>query len=326
MARRSRRVKTEDKLATLDQMEYKVAIYARLSGRGSQKDSDSIGNQVNFIRDYISKDKNMTIYREYTEDGYSGTNFRRPVFTEMLADAKKGYLNCIVVKDLSRLGRDYIETGNYLEKIFPEMNIRFIAINDQYDSNAKEISQDFLMLGLKNLINEMYAKDISKKRSTSYRLMRKGKTVFGVLPPYGYTMNENRKEGFILDPETAPIVREIYKLYLHGVAYHEIAGILNDKNITPPFRYYMLRMGKTTQKGAYWKAATIGNILSNPTYTGAIVRNKTKTSKYDNIRTIRNPPEEWEIIPHSHEAIIHQDLFEEVKKIREKEKGKKGDR
>lgn len=320
MARRSRRVNTEDKLAALNQVEYKVAIYARLSANSSQKDSDSIVNQVNFIRRYVSKDKNMTIYREYTEDGYSGTNFRRPAFSEMLADARKGYLNCIIVKDLSRLGRDYIETGNYLEKIFPEMNIRFIAINDQYDSNAKEVSQDFLLLGLKNLINEMYAKDISKKRSTSYRLARKGKMVFGVMPPYGYAINENRKEGFIMDPETAPIVQEIYNLYLQGVSYHAIAEILNERNVTPPFRYYMQRIGKTSQKGAYWKSATIANILSNPAYTGAIVRNKTKTSKYENIQTICNAPEEWEIIPHSHEAIIHQDIFEEVRKIREKRK------
>lgn len=320
MARRSRRVTTEDRSAALDQVEYKVAVYARLSGNSSQKDSNSIVNQVNFIRGYVSKDKNMTIYREYTEEGYSGTNFRRPAFSAMLADAGKGYVNCIIVKDLSRLGRDYIETGNYLEKIFPEMKIRFIAINDQYDSNIKDASPDFLLLGLKNLINEMYAKDISKKRSTSYRLAQKGKAVFGMMPPYGYAINENRKEGFVIDMETAPIVQEIYHLYLQGMSCHAIAGILNEKNVTPPFRYYMQRIGKTLPKGADWRSATIANILSNPAYTGAIVRNKTKTSKYENIQTIRNAPEEWEIMPHSHKAIIHEDIFEEVRKIREKRK------
>ncbi len=312
MARRSRRINAESKSGAFDKPQYRVAIYARLSG-SMHRESDSIKNQINYIRNYVSKENTMSIYREYSEEGYSGTNFNRPAFTEMLTDARKGCLNCIIVKDLSRLGRNYIETGYFLETIFPEMNIRFIAINDQYDSDSQEASQDFLLLGLKNLINEMYAKDISLKRSTSYHLARKEKTIFGAMPPYGYIIKENRKEGFRLDPETAPIVQKIYDLYLQGMSCHTIAKLLNEEDITPPYRYYMQRMGKTYQNGALWRSATISNILSNPVYTGVIVRNKTKTSKYENLQTIRNAPEEWEIIPHAQEAIIHPDVYEKVK-------------
>lgn len=317
MARCSRRLHTEDITVPINNITYRAAIYARLSGISKQKESDSIANQIKLIRRYISEEKTIAICGEYTDDGYSGTNFNRPAFSAMLEDAKKGMINCIIVKDLSRLGRDYIETGYYLEKIFPHMGIRFIAVNDQYDSQAKEISQDFLLLGLKNLINEMYAKDISKKISTSYTVAKKGKSVFGVMPPYGYIIHENKKNGLLIDSETAPVVKKIYHLYLQGDSYRSISKILNESNTEPPFHYFMRKRGKSTQRGIYWQPATIKNILSNPTYTGAIVRNKTKTSKFENRPTTRNLPEEWELIPNMHEAIIHQNVFDKVKKMRE---------
>ena len=219
MARKSRKNIIETKFTTNNKI-YNVGIYVRLSVfDDNKKDNDTIENQKNIILDYLKDKEEFKIISIYEDTNFTGTNFNRSGFERLLEDVRKEKINCIIVKDLSRFGRNYIECGNYLEKVFPFMNIRFIAINDNYDSNNENANQT-LTMHLKNIINEIYAKDISKKIKTVIREKQKKGEFTGGYASYGYLKDSENKNKIIINKETEPIVKQIFKLRLQGYSYN----------------------------------------------------------------------------------------------------------
>ena len=288
----------------------KVGVYCRLSVDDGyvQGDSLSIQNQKSFITEYCNKN-NYTIIDYYVDDGYSGTNFDRPKFKEMIYDIENNKINTVIVKDLSRLGRDHIKTDYYLETYFPDRNIRFIAISDNYDS--KEADNDFIPF--KNIINEMYAKDVSKKiRFTIENQMKTGKNAGTSLPLYGYKYDDKRNR--IIDPEASEVVKLIYKLFLQGYNYSDIARQLKDMEIITPLYYFYQKYnyGKSknfTYSFYDWHPETIKRILTNDEYTGILRRKKTHT-RFKSNKTVPVPKEEQYVFYDKYEAIIDKATFE----------------
>ncbi len=288
----------------------RVGIYCRLSvddGYISQ-DSISIQNQKSFITDYCIKN-NYKIIDYYVDDGYSGTNFDRPHFKEMIYDIENNRINTVIVKDLSRFGRDHIKSDYYLETFFPDRNIRFIAISDNYDSYNND--NDFIPF--KNIINEMYAKDVSKKiRFTLDNQMKNGKNAGTSLPLYGYMYDEKRNR--IIDPETSEVVKLIYKLFLQGNNYSDIARKLKELEIITPIYYnyqkYDYGTSKSFEKGFYdWNPETIKRILTNDEYTGTLRRKKTST-RFKSNKITHVPKEEQYVFESRYEPIIDKNTFE----------------
>ncbi len=288
---------------------WKIATYLRLSKEDGDKDeSDSISSQRTLIHDYIKKNiQNGDIVGEFVDDGYTGTNFYRPKFQEMIRLTDKGDINCIVVKDLSRFGRDYIGVGEYLEKYFPLNDIRFIAINDGYDT-AKATSNDDFIMPIKNIFNAQYSKDISKKVKSSFRsLQGEGKFV-GAFASYGYIKDPKDRHKLIIDEPAAQIVKEIFSLYNSGFGKISIARQLNERNIPCPSEYKKLNgmnytNGQKMELTKYWTYSTINNILKNEMYIGNMVQNKS-IRKTVRGKAIKNNKDNWIMIENTHEPII----------------------
>ena len=216
----------------------KVAAYLRLSREdGDKQESDSIRNQRELITEYISRNKNLRFIGEYVDDGYSGTSFERPNFQRLMEDARTGKVNCIIVKDLSRLGRNYIETGRYIEQIFPLLGVRFISILDHYDSAEKDSASDWLIVPFKNLINDAYARDISVKIRSQLDVKRKNGKFIGSFACYGYDKDPKDSNHIIIDPYAADIVRMIFRMKLSGCNQTGIAERLNKMGVLPPAAY-----------------------------------------------------------------------------------------
>lgn len=211
---------------------FRVAAYIRLSREdGDKAESDSVTNQKKLILDFLNGKEEFVIYDTYIDDGFSGTNFRRPAFTRLIRDIEEGYANCVIVKDLSRFGRDYIETGRYLERFFPEHGIRFISITDNIDSE-KQIYD--MLLPIRNIFNEQYARDISQKIHASLQTKQKAGEFIGAFAPYGYRKAPDNKNKLVVDEYAAEIVRKIFDLFLQGHGKIRIAGILNEEGILSP--------------------------------------------------------------------------------------------
>lgn len=216
---------------------YNACIYARLSrDDGDKVESDSITNQRALIRDFIAKHPEIRVVSEKTDDGFSGVNFERPAFREMMDEIRSGKVNCVVVKDLSRFGRDYIEAGQYLEKIFPFLGVRFISITDGYDSLTADDAEGALMIPLKNMINDVYAKDISRKIITSFRARQEKGEFLPAFAPYGYVKSKTVQYRYEVDPETAPYVKLIFEWKAEGVSHNEICRRLNERGAVTPAR------------------------------------------------------------------------------------------
>ena len=221
---------------------YQTAAYIRLSAEDSgKKDGYSLQNQEMLVLDYIGSHPELNLYREYVDNGFSGTCFDRPAFDEMMQDMRDGRINCIVVKDLSRLGRNYLEAGNYLEQIFPFFKVRFISINDGYDSIAPDSADESLIIPLKNIINEGYAKDISVKVSTALETRKKQGKFTGKYAPYGYLKDPADKNHLIIDEETKDIVKWIFQMRADGMSMSGIATQLNQEGIPSPAAYLILK-------------------------------------------------------------------------------------
>lgn len=293
---------------------YNAAIYCRLSREDGEGESNSITNQKAFISEYIIK-RGFNIYKIYVDDGYTGTSFNRPAFKEMIQDIENGLVDLVVTKDLSRLGRDYINAGYYIEEYFPKHNIRYIAINDNYDSLSGE-GDDFVPL--KNVINEFYAKDISKKvRATKTYQQKKGIQRKTAYPLYGYMFNEEGKR--IINPETAPIVKRIFEEFtINRKTIKQIVELLKEEHIYRPCYYNYIRYGKKTnssiqelEKTKYdWKYHSIEAILSTIDYTGVLVTPKTKKISFK-IKIQKDVPlEERYYFENAFEPIITKDLYE----------------
>ena len=292
-----------------------TALYCRLSrDDGSEGESNSIANQKKLLARY-AKDHGLGNTRFYVDDGYTGTNFNRPGFQQMLEDMDMGYISTVIVKDSSRFGRNYLEVGKYTDYYFPENNIRFIAVNDCVDS---ENGEDELG-AFRNVMNEMYAKDISRKVRSSQRLRGMAGEPLSP-PPYGYVKSPENKKKWVIDPEAAEIVRKIFRLCLEGKGNEVIARQLQDEKVLVPQAYWQSkglgRGGKKTQPNPYrWCKTTIGKILTQQEYCGDVINFKTYSKSFRNKTRVENPQENWAVFRDVHEPIIDRETFEEVQKI-----------
>ena len=299
-----------------------VGIYTRRSFDDNEdKESNTITNQKEMINSFISKENNMTIVDYYVDDGYTGTTFDRPGFQEMMKDISDGRINTIIVKDLSRLGRNSLEVGKYIEEIFPIYNIRIIAINDNVDSFKRPESINDLMVPIKNLINESYARDISKKVSSAYYTMASnGKYVAGT-SPYGYTFDENDKHHLVVDPDEAEIVRLIFNMALKGDGRVKITKYLNDYNILcrkeiQRRKKYKLSLDPLKETIKYkWSTSTIGRMLTSEIYIGNLTQLKTKRESFKNHKVINVAKEDWVRFEKTHEPIITKADFDKIQSL-----------
>ena len=290
------------------------AFYCRLSrDDDNEGDSNSIQHQKQLLERY-ARDNGIEHFRYYVDDGYSGTNFNRPGFKEMLADIEAGHIKTVVVKDMSRFGRNYLEVGMFTEIKFPELGVRFIAINDGVDSDRDD--SDFTPF--RNIINEWYAKDTSKKIRAVFRTRGMSGERIATRAPYGYLMDENKK--LIVDEETAPVVRMIFQLCAEGNGPGKIARILKERKINTPRTLDFLRTGRTDHydpDDPYgWNSPTVAKILGQKEYLGHTVNFKTTRKSFKSKRVIHNPEEKQMIFENTHEAIINVELWDVVQKIR----------
>lgn len=299
---------------------FKAAIYVRLS-REDEKNgqSESIENQIKYLKPIV-KQNGWALVDIYKDDGFTGTNFERPGFKQMLEDIEKGLVNLVITKDLSRLGRDYIETGNYIEKIFPSKNIRYIAVNDNIDTfDNKNSNND--MTPFKSVMNDMYAKDISNKVRTSiYTKAKEGECIKAFLP-YGYKKDLSDKNKILKDENVADNIVLIYDLYKSGKNKTQIAKILNDKQIITPLRYkqetsnYFNPNKSCTYK---WNTTIINKILRDRIYTGDLVQLKNNKVNYKVKKTMKVPSKQQIVIENNHEAIIDRKTFITVQEMLDK--------
>ncbi len=293
---------------------FKVGLYIRLSKDDLTHELDSIVSQRSLLNQYV-KENNYNVIDEYVDDGFTGTNFDRPAFKKMIKDIEVGKINMIITKDMSRLGRDYIGTGELIEKYFPNNNIRYIAINDGIDTFIDNTNND--IAPFKAIMNDMYAKDISKKVKTSlHSRMKDGLYVSGRCP-YGYMKDPNNKNHLIINEEQAEIVRLIFDLALQGKTYHYIAQELTKRKIKTPASYYNYIWNKkcNTKELGIWVDTTIKAILTNGIYVGDAVQGKTRKINYKLKKTIKNNPKDYIIVKNTHEEIIDRDTFNYVQTL-----------
>lgn len=306
---------------------YNAAIYARLSDddadKGETKESDSIVNQKEYIREYLKSMPEIRVCSERADDGFSGVDFFRPGFQQMLEEVRAGEVNCIVVKDLSRLGRNYIDTGKYLQE-FARLGVRFIAINDGYDTANLQGQASTILLPIKNLMNDSYSRDISVKiRSHLEVKKRKGEFV-GAFAGYGYMKDENDKNRLVVDEYAAEVVRDIFKWKLEGMSQQGISDRLNENGVLSPAEYkrslgMKYHTGFKCNPHAKWTAVTVGRILRNPLYIGSTVQGKTGRPNYK-IKTLAPKPQEtWIVVEHTHEGIVTKEEFETVNGLMRKD-------
>lgn len=317
MARKSRRQSLIAQKETVTQEKvFKTGLYVRLSIEDvrDRKDSDSIENQTYLLKQFVEERPFLQIYSIYTDNGEKGTNFDRPEFNRLMDDVKAGRVNCIVVKDLSRFGRDYLETGNYLEKIFPFLGVRFISINDNYDSFNPENSNEGLIISLKNLLNDVYTKDISKKIISTFRERQSKGEFLGAHVPYGYSRPDDGTYKLVVDEEAALVIRQIYQWKVEGLSDTAIARRLNDMGIPSPSKYKYLKgeWKNARYNNNIWQRQAIKAITENEVYLGHKIYGKIQASLYEGKRKSRVPRDEWTIIENDHEPIIDQETFDIV--------------
>lgn len=298
---------------------FNVAIYIRLSREdGDKEESDSVGNQRKLLTEYVAKKEDFILYDIYVDDGYSGTNFNRPSFQRMIADIEDGKVNCVVVKDLSRFGRDYIDTGRYLERYFPEFGVRFISVTDSIDSMKQAYD---MLLPIKNIFNEQYARDISKKIQATVKSKQKAGEFIGAFTSYGYKKSPVNKNKLVIDDYAADVVRRIFSLYIQGYGKQRIAKLLNAEGILCPAEYKKVngenykncnRLESTT----YWSYSTINSILHREMYVGNMVQG----TKHQRMRSKQKkmPKEDWIIVENTHEPIIDKETWEKAQSLLKK--------
>lgn len=309
---------------------YKAAIYVRLSKEdgdvsdASKAESNSISNQKELIKDFLKDKQDIVIVSERVDDGYSGVNFERPAFQLMLEDIKQGKVDCVVVKDLSRFGRNYIESGRYIEKIFPMLGVRFIAINDNYDSLTGKSQTDEIVIPFKNLINDAYCRDISIKIRSHLDVKRRKGEFIGSFTIYGYAKDEHDHNKIVIDEYAAGVVRDIYQWKISGMSQQRIADKLNDMGVLSPAEYkkscgIKYSANLQTKKQAIWSAVAITRILTNESYTGTLIQGKVTTPNYKVNKTVIKDEEDWVVIPNAFEAIITKEQFDMVQEILKKD-------
>ncbi|MCI9077475.1 MAG: recombinase family protein [Lachnospiraceae bacterium] len=308
----------------------RIAIYIRLSKADNgkvQEESNSISMQRILIRKYITSKFTSCQITEYQDDGFPGTDFNRPGVQKLLEDARNGKFDCVVVKDFSRFGRDYIEVGSYLEQIFPFLGIRFISINDHYDSASYQGSTTDLDVNFRNLLYDLYSKDLSQKVKTSLRARKEGGQYISANAPFGYEKAPDDRHMLVICEDEAAVVRKIFSLALQGVTSSQTARKLNLENVPAPIEF-KIRKGKTSRKPKgdkfYWNNSVICSILRNPVYAGDLEYGKTEKEQVGG-RGILKARTEWKVIRNHHVPVISREDFEAVQKNRGKShrKGKK---
>ena len=305
---------------------YYAAIYLRLSkedgdtSSGEKKESNSIANQRKLIEDYLKKHPEINLVQEFCDDGFTGANFDRPDFQRMMEQVKTRKINCIIVKDLSRFGRDYIDSGKYIEKIFPSLGIRFIAINDNYDSAQSHQAGNEIILPFKNLINDSYSRDISIKIRSNLDIKRRNGEFVGSHVVYGYRRSDEDKNKLVIDQTAAPIIQSIFRMKLDGFSPAQIADRLNKDGVPSPYEYKRLsgskyQSGFKKQIKTDWGAKAIYRILKNEMYTGTLVQGKTTTPNHKVKTRTTKDEADWMRTENAHEAIIPISLFDTVQRV-----------
>ena len=301
---------------------YSTGAYVRLSVLdGHQCDSDSIENQEALVRAYIESDPSLSLFSVYSDNGETGVNFERDDFERLLDDIRAGKVDCVIVKVLSRFGRNYIEAGEYLEKIFPFMGVRFIAVNDGYDS-IDPATSDSLSMHLKNLVNDVYARDISQKICPVLQEKQERGEFIGNWAAYGYLKSAEDKHRLVVDEETAPVVRDIFQWRLSGMDYQEIAKRLTGLGIPSPSRYRFEKgMVKSKRFAAsVWTGQVIKNMVLSEVYLGHVVQGKTRKALWKGQKRTTQPRERWTVVKNTHEAIIDRQTFDTIQRMAEQDK------
>ena len=304
---------------------YDAALYLRLSrddieDGGAKIESDSIVNQRELLRSFVKSQPDIQIFDIYVDDGYSGGNFDRPEFKRMTKDIESGKVNCVIVKDLSRFGREYIEAGRWIEKIYPALNVRFISVTDQFDSNTADFSEKSFVVPVKNFLNESYCRDISGKVRSHQKIKREKGEFIGAFAPYGYRKDSENKNRLVVDAEAADVVRKIFAWKMEGFSLGAIAEKLNERQVLSPKAYKKANgenynsgfVGTDTPK---WSAVQIKRILVNEVYIGNLVQGKQERISYKVKKRLNKPETEWIRVKDTHPAIIKQSEFEVVQKL-----------
>ena len=291
-------------------MDYHVALYIRLSKEDeSEGPSQSVQNQESLLREFVQQ-YHLNVYDTYIDDGWSGTSFDRPGFQRMISDIEARRVNMVVTKDLSRLGRDYILTGHYMERYFPEHRVRYISLLDGIDTGVDSTAND--ITPFRAIMNDMYAKDISKKiKSVKRDKQRKGQFIGGK-PMYGYKMHPTEKNKIVIDEEAAPVVRRIFALALSGMSCRQIASSLNSDNVLSPAAYAKLPVSKPGPYTGLWSSERISEMLQNETYIGNMVQGRMVKISYKSKKCLRQSPENWVVVEGTHEPIIDPETFQKV--------------
>ncbi|RGD20626.1 recombinase family protein [[Clostridium] scindens] len=314
MARKSR--KQTDAPMQAPSLYVYVALYIRLSVEDNKKRGCSVENQKLVLNDYLADKPDFVVYDTYIDNGLTGTNFHRPGFQQMLSDIEAGHINCVIVKDLSRLGRNSIDTGYYIEQYFYAHNVRFIAVTDQFDTADPGNLHGGIMLPLKNMINEAYSLDIGRKIKAQARQAMKDGDYIGARAPYGYRKDVDNCHKLLLDEETAPVVKQIFDWAYERVALNRIVRNLNEMGIAAP-SHYKKSTGEITSPGLIgsgkWQTRTVMKILESEVYTGDLVQGKTKTVDHQQVKA---DDDNLIIARHTHEPIISHEVFAAVQEYR----------
>lgn len=304
---------------------FHAAAYLRLSRDDDSEyaewgESNSIRSQRDFIRNYVSGQKDIEIYDYYVDDGWSGVDFERPSFCRMMEDIRTGRVDCVIVKDLSRFGRDYIEAGRLIQKTFPAFSVRFIALNDDYDSLTADFNETALVLPVKNFVNDAYCGDISQKVRSHLKIKRERGDFIGAFPVYGYRKDPENKNRLITDAYAAGIVKKIFAWRIDGLSNLAIADKLNAAGVLSPLEYKKLHgqkweTGFATRLVAKWSAVAVKRILTNEMYTGVMVQGKSERMSHKVKRSAAKPKEQWVRVAGTHEAVVSEADFLLVQRL-----------
>ncbi|HEO2717539.1 TPA: recombinase family protein [Streptococcus agalactiae] len=294
-------------------MEKFACMYLRLSREdGDSTESNSISNQRQIIKSY-ARDNDFKVVAEYVDDGFSGSNFDRPKFKKMIQDLEEKKFKTIIVKDLSRFGRDYIESGKYLQKIFPEKGIRFISVNDNYDSENADVSDTHLILPIRNFINDSYCRDISMKVKSSKEIKRKNGEFIGAFAPFGYKKDSKNKHKLVVDTEVSHIIERIFNMKIDGYSSKAIADFLNSIGCVTPSKHKENSGDNHTTgfivKDSKWDAKMVNRIITNKVYIGVLEQGKTRKLNYKSKREVEVNEEDWIVINDSHKPIISKSIY-----------------
>ncbi|MFR5932643.1 MAG: recombinase family protein [Oscillospiraceae bacterium] len=291
-------------------MGYHAALYIRLSKEDeSEGPSQSVQNQESLLREFVQQHR-LSVYDTYVDDGWSGTNFDRPDFQRMIGDIEARKVNMVITKDLSRLGRDYIMTGHYMERYFPEHRVRYISLLDGIDTGVDSTAND--ITPFRAIMNDMYAKDISKKiKSVKRDKQRKGQFIGGK-PAYGYKMHPTEKNKIVIDEEVAPVVRRIFALALSGMSCRNIATRLNQEGVPTPATYANLPVARPGPYTGLWSSERISEMLQNETYIGNMVQGRSVKISYKSKKCLRQAPANWVVVEGTHEPLVDGETFRKV--------------